>query len=68
METGARYPEFLRVRVPADTPRAVQRVARRHHQTGAEWMRQLILRELELEGVRVAQFSKPIEGPPWVED
>jgi hypothetical protein len=64
-QTAARYPGTLRLRTPGGMSKAIEHVARRHHQSASEWTRQLILRGLESEGVPLAQFSKPIEAPPW---
>jgi hypothetical protein len=50
-EYAVRLPEALRLRVPAGLPRAVQAAARRHHTTGAEWVRQALLRSLQAEGL-----------------
>ena len=46
-----RLPEALRLRVPMGLNAAVQTAARRHHSTGAEWVRQALLRSLQAEGL-----------------
>jgi hypothetical protein len=46
-----RLPEALRLRVPRGLPAAVQTAARKHHQTGAEWVRQTLLKSLRDEGL-----------------
>jgi len=48
-----RFPEALRLRVPRGLPAAVEAVARRHHTTAPEWVRQTLLRSLEADGVRL---------------
>lgn len=50
-EDVRRLSEALRLRVPRGLPAAVQTAARRHHQTGAEWVRQTLLRRLQAEGL-----------------
>src|SRR5215813_3978045 len=52
-QCAARLPEALRFRVPRGLPAAIQTAARRHHSTGAEWVRQTLLRGLESEGLRL---------------
>lgn len=49
----ARFPEALRLRVPAGMPAAVQAAAKRHHTSPPEWIRQAILRGLSAEGLRL---------------
>jgi hypothetical protein len=46
----ARFPQWMHLRVPESMPDAIQRAARRRHQTGAEWARQALLRSLAAEG------------------
>ena len=53
-ETTARYPTTLRLRTPAGMPKAIENVARRHHQSASEWTRQVLLRGLAAEGVVVS--------------
>ena len=48
-----RFPEALRLRVPRGLPAAVEAAARRNHTTAPEWVRQVLLRHLELEGLRL---------------
>jgi hypothetical protein len=50
-----RLPEALRLRVPRGLPAAVQTAARRHHTTGAEWVRQALLRSLQAEGLALRE-------------
>jgi plasmid stability protein len=52
--TTRRLPETLRVKAPAGLHAALQVVAAAHHQTAAEMVRQVLLRHLEAEGVRLA--------------
>jgi hypothetical protein len=52
-ECSVRLSQAMRLRVPQGLPRAIQTVARRHHQRGAEWIRQTLLRGLESEGLRL---------------
>ena len=46
-----RFPEALRLRCPRGLPAAVEAVARKHHTSGPEWVRQTLLRAVEAEGV-----------------
>jgi hypothetical protein len=55
---NALYPEWLHLRVPAQMPAAVQKVAHRQHQTSAQWVRQTLLRQLAVEGVVVSRDEK----------
>lgn len=48
-----RFPERLALRVPKDLPRAVETAANRVHTNPAEWTRQVIIRALEAEGIRL---------------
>jgi hypothetical protein len=54
----ALYPEWLHLRVPAEMPAAVRRVASRQHTSGAQWVRQTLLRQLAAEGVVVSRDEK----------
>jgi hypothetical protein len=49
-----RFPEALRLRVPRGLPAAVKAAASRHHTTAPEWVRQVLLRHLETEGLRLS--------------
>jgi hypothetical protein len=60
---NALYPEWLHLRVPAEMPAAVQKVARRQHVTGAQWIRATLLRSLAAEGVRVEAVARKAERP-----
>jgi hypothetical protein len=51
--TSRLFPEMLRARVPAGLTAAVAAAARRHHTSAPEWVRQVILRCLAAEGVRL---------------
>jgi len=46
-----RFPQAVRVRVPEGMPAAIQAAARKHHTSPPEWVRQLLLRGLEAEGL-----------------
>ena len=48
-----RFPEALRLRVPRGMPAAVEAAARKHHTSSPEWVRQLLLRGLAAEGLRL---------------
>jgi hypothetical protein len=50
---AVRFPEALRLRAPAGMNAAVEAAARRRHTSGPEWIRQAILRSLEVEGLRL---------------
>ncbi|HEY1243785.1 MAG TPA: hypothetical protein VGF29_03045 [Hyphomicrobiaceae bacterium] len=51
--TARRLPETLRVKAPAGLHAALMVVAAARHQTAAELVRQVLLRHLEAEGVRL---------------
>jgi hypothetical protein len=51
--TARRLPETLRVKAPLGMHAALQVVAAVRHQTAAEMVRQVLLRHLEAEGVRL---------------
>jgi plasmid stability protein len=56
------FPDNLRLRVPHGLPAALKLVAKHRHTTAAEWARQVLLRALEAEGVRLSdglpQFAR----------
>ena len=58
-----RFPEALRLRVPRGLPEAVKAVARRHHTSAPEWVRQILLRGLESEGLRLRDGSVEEDRP-----
>ena len=58
-----RFPEALRLRVPRGLPAAVKAVARRHHTSAPEWVRQVLLRGLESEGLRLCDGSVEEDRP-----
>ena len=58
-----RFPEALRLRVPRGLPAAVKAAARRHHTSAPEWVRQVLLRGLELEGLRLRDGSVEEDHP-----
>jgi|RhiMethySRZTD1v2_1073278.scaffolds.fasta_scaffold4938056_1 hypothetical protein len=54
---GARFTEALKLRCPEGMLAAVAQVARRRHQTSSEYLRQLVLRDLQQEGVMLSADS-----------
>jgi hypothetical protein len=48
-----RFPDRFRLRVPRGLPGAIELAALRHHTSPSEWARQVLLRGLEAEGVRL---------------
>jgi hypothetical protein len=51
-DTGM-YPSWLKVRAPVGFAQAVAAAARLNHQTSADFVRQLLLREMRKAGVRL---------------
>jgi hypothetical protein len=62
MESAALFPEILHLRVPADMPAAVRHVARLNHQSGSEWVRRVLLREIVAEQKRASKRVGGAEG------
>ena len=56
-EQGPLYGAWLHLRVPQHLPDAVQRAARRRHQSKAEWVRQVLLRAIAAEAGVVAPLK-----------
>jgi hypothetical protein len=56
--TTIRFPEALRLRVPRGFPAAVAKAANRRHTTPAEWVRQMLLRSLEADGVHLGDCGE----------
>jgi hypothetical protein len=64
------FPDSMRLRVPRGLPAAVQQAARQRHTTPAEWARQALIRELEVDGlclrdgqVEILQRKNPASSP-----
>ena len=55
-----RYPEALRLRLPAGMPEALLLAAGRYHTTPNEWARQALLRSLQAEGVCIREGTAAI--------
>ena len=53
------FPDTLRLKVPRGLPLAIKQAAGQRHTTPAEWVRQVLLRGLEAEGVRLSD-GKPL--------
>jgi hypothetical protein len=51
--TARRYPETIRVRAPLGLHAAIQVAAAKRHTSSAELVRQVLLRHLEEQGVRL---------------
>ena len=52
------FPDTLRLKVPRGLQLAIRQAAGKRHTTPAEWARQVLLRGLEAEGVRLCD-GKP---------
>ena len=57
-DTTIRFPDRMRLRVPAGLPAAVETAARQRHTSPSEWARQAILRGLEADGVHLLPNGK----------
>jgi hypothetical protein len=56
------FPQLLRIKVPEGLPAAVEVAAKQRHQSAPEWVRQAILKSLELDGVRLRADGKVVSG------
>jgi hypothetical protein len=54
MQAEPRFPDAVKIRVPAGLPSAVDAVARRQGTTPSQWMRTALLASLAAEGVRLS--------------
>ena len=52
--TQPRYPIFFKIRAPLEFEKAVGAAARLRHQTTADYVRQILLREMRRNGVRLS--------------
>ena len=58
-----RYPEALRLRLPRGMPEALSLAAGRYHTTPNEWVRQVLLRNLQAEGVSIQDGKAAVSEP-----
>lgn len=51
--TAGKYPTLVKFRAPDGFQQALSAAARRHHTSASEWARQVLLREMRREGLRL---------------
>jgi hypothetical protein len=61
-DTHSMYGSWLKIRAPAGFAQAVAAAARLNHQTSADFVRQLLLREMRKSGVRLGVDGR-VETP-----
>jgi hypothetical protein len=64
MAIDTRFPNWMRLRVPAGMNAAVKAAARQQHQGSTEWCRQVILAGLERQGLHLTPDGQVEQREP----